>query len=909
MTTEVSVVPHTHWDREWYLPFQTFRLRLVDLVDALIPVLESDDGYAHFLLDGQTAVLDDYLELRPDAAPRLAALGASGRIAVGPWMILMDEYMVSGETIVRNLQLGMRRAEAFGGAMPVGYLPDMFGHIAQMPQILASAGFDHSVVWRGVPNAVDKHAFTWFAPDGSKVRAEYLWGQGYSNGRDLPRDPGELVDRIDALVRELGGARVPGSDLLVMNGTDHQLPQPWIGAAVAAANAQQSNYHLTVRSLAEHVQAQPTQGLPEWHGEMRSGARANVLMGVASNHVDVHQAAARAERLLERNAEPMAALYLPASRYPGAQLDLAWKLLVLNSAHDSSCACSVDEVVDEVLVRYRAAAQIATGIAERANTVLAKSVSAPRGSIIVTNPTATTRGGVIETLVPGGEPMCLVDERDHRYPTQVVSALGGEAYALVARGDEMWTVIGQLTHDAYNGAAVTRSTIEPQAHDTLRVTLDLGAPTDPRAELTELREQLIALAERNGTLDLHVNKVSAALVAAQVDGIPGFGWRTFRVVPGTVPGTAVATAGALANEFLRVAVDSTDGTITISTNDGVTIRGADRLVDGGDGGDTYNYSPPTADVIVDRPVAVRVLPLEAGPVRASLVVERDYRWPDAAIGDERKCSARTATDVPVTMRSTYELRAGERFLRVHVEFENPARDHRLRAHFPLPRPVRGSDAECAFMVVHRGLQAEGGPSEPALPTFVSRRFVDCSDGAQGLLVLHDGLLEYEVVNDGTELALTLLRATGYLSRTEPDLRPNAAGPPLEAPSAQLVGPVTADYALLPHAGTWIDTDAYAAADAFLMPVTGERSRSGGTAAGHGSALTVTGAPVSAVLRDEQGRLVVRVFNPTPAECEVTITHDGEPLAGDVVNLRGDVVESFTGTARLRPAQIFTVRTR
>ena len=148
----VAIVPHTHWDREWYSPFQVFRIRLVHLLDALLPLLERDLSYSRFLLDGQTAVIDDYLAVRPEAAARLARLAASGRVQVGPWMILMDEFMVSGETIVRNLQLGMARATALGGAMQVGYLPDMFGHIAQMPQVLrlATPGYDPSVHYHQV---------------------------------------------------------------------------------------------------------------------------------------------------------------------------------------------------------------------------------------------------------------------------------------------------------------------------------------------------------------------------------------------------------------------------------------------------------------------------------------------------------------------------------------------------------------------------------------------------------------------------------------------------------------------------------------------------------------------------------------------------------------------------------------
>ena len=186
------------------------------------------------------------------------------------------------------------------------------------------------------------------------------------------------------------------------------------------------------------------------------------------------------------------------------------------------------------------------------------------------------------------------------------------------------------------------------------------------------------------------------------------------------------------------------------------------MVDGGDGGDTYNYSPPATDRLVERPDAVRVQTVEAGPVRARVLVESDYTWPARALGDDKWCTARSDETEKITVRTTLELRPGERFLRVTQELDNRCRDHRLRAHFPLPASVGFSDAECAFAVVRRGLTAEGGAHEFGLPTFPSRRFVDASDGKSGVALLHDGLLEYEVVGDGTELALTLLRSDRVL---------------------------------------------------------------------------------------------------------------------------------------------------
>ncbi|MDQ3871735.1 MAG: alpha-mannosidase, partial [Chloroflexota bacterium] len=199
--TVVHVVPHTHWDREWYEPFQVFRMRLVDLVDQLLEQMDADPDF-RFTLDGQMATIDDYLEVRPAAEPRLRQLIAEGRLAVGPWQILMDEFLSSGETMVRNLQLGSRRAEELGRAMQIGYLPDMFGHVAQMPQILRRAGIEHAVVWRGIPAVITGNSFHWTAPDGSVVRAEYL-PFGYSSAAWLFIIPDRLTRMVEAFLERL----------------------------------------------------------------------------------------------------------------------------------------------------------------------------------------------------------------------------------------------------------------------------------------------------------------------------------------------------------------------------------------------------------------------------------------------------------------------------------------------------------------------------------------------------------------------------------------------------------------------------------------------------------------------------------------------------------------------------------
>ena len=901
----VAIVPHTHWDREWYEPFQVFRLRLVGLLDELIPLLERDLSYARFLLDGQTVVLDDYLAVRPDEAQAITHLVASGRVSIGPWECLMDEYMVSGETMVRNLQRGLIRASELGGFMPVGYLPDMFGHVAQMPQLLRLAGIEHAVVWRGVPAAVDKTAFWWVAPDGSRVRAEYLYGS-YSNGRDLPDDPEKLVARARGYQHELGDVLLDGGGILLMNGTDHHMPQPGLGAVVAAANATQDEYAFSITSLPEYLADQPIDGLPEWRGELRSGARANVLMGVASNRVDVHQACATAERSLERRAEPVNALFTPPDHFPWELLREAWTLLVLNSAHDSSCACSADEVVHAVLQRYQEARHLGDALTRDAVRRFAKTIAASPEHMVVMNPTASTRTGTVALTVPGRGPLHYVADDGMPCATQVVGTTTSDGISAVVVGQKIRWVLDMMRGHEFAGRPVTEALRTVADDGTVDVVVTAAAPGEPLRDLDELREELLDDGEHGRTIRIRQELPPTREVLVAVPDVAGYGWRTIRAEAGTGPeAVLVPESHVLANEHLHVTVDTVDGTLTLTTPDGIRVVGANRLVDGGDGGDTYNYSPPVEDYLVERPEFVQVRTLESGPVRGRVLVDAVYRVPAFAVGDRMACGRRADETVLTEVRTTLELRAHERFLRVHVELDNRAKDHRLRAHFPLPEPVAGSDAECAFAVVHRGLVAEGGPHEHGLPTFVSRRFVDCSDGRAGLAVLHDGLLEYEVVDGGRELALTLLRATGFLSRGEPALRPNPAGPLMPVPGAQLQQPLALDYALLPHAGSWADAALHDAADQLLVPFERAPARDGDRPQS-GHVLAVEGVPVSALTR-EPGGLVLRVFNPRRATTTATITRGGAPVDGWVVDLLGAPLEAFSGEIELRPAEIVTLR--
>jgi mannosylglycerate hydrolase len=876
MARAVAVIPHTHWDREWYQPFEGFRHALVQVLDEVLDAL--DGGMPWFLLDGQMAMVDDYLEARPEAADRLRRLAGDGRLSLGPWYVLMDEFCVSGETIVRNLQLGRARAAELGEPMAVGYLPDMFGHIAQMPQLLRQAGMDHAVVWRGVPARVQRSAFWWRALDGSTVRAEYL-PVGYGIGAHLPEAPADLLRRLHALEEELGDFLRGGDAVLLLNGGDHQRPQRHVPSLAAAADGASRHFDVSLVSLPRYLRAAPTDALPSWTGELRSAARANLLPGVLSNRTDLKRATAAAERGLERVAEPLAALWL-ADDWPGAELDGAWLQLVRNSAHDSICACSSDAVGRAVQARAEQVTATADAVTGHAMAAAAAAFAAP-GAVVI-NPSARARSGLVELTVAGDAPA----------GAQTLERWAPARTVRVGRGRDLHRIVGELRRDGWLGDGWGSGLRLAAADGGLQVTFidDRAAPPAPDLATAVAEAFARAGAGADRGLQVVVERRPATRVLGAVAAVAGYGWRAWRpeaeawqVLRTPVEGDG----GRLTNGLVTVEVDPGHGAFTLTDHvSGSRAAGLGHVVEDGDDGDTYTYSPPDVDQVVDRPVAVGVRLVEAGPVRGLLEVTRRYRWPAAVVAGQR-CGEEEATVV-----TTLELRTGERMVRAETRFDNRVRDHRVRLSFDLPRRADSSTAECAFATVTRGLLPEPGREERAVATYPSRRFVS----AGGLTVAHDGLLEYEVEGGGSRLSLTLLRATGILSKPAPAYRPNPAGPalPLEAP--QMLGPVTGRVAVA------LDVDdPYALADQAWTELQLVRSPGGGDLGEEGQWLSVAGAEVSA-LRRVDGLLELRLFNPTdrPAVAELA------DRSGVVVDLAGEELGAWKRRVLLGPWAIATL---
>jgi len=909
------LVPHTHWDREWYQTFQQFRMRLAHAVDKVLDVLDHDPAFSYFMLDGQTIVLDDYLEVRPENAERLRAYTQSGRILIGPWYLQPDEFLVGGEALIRNLLLGRQIGATYGGVMPVGYVPDTFGHIAQLPQILQGFGIDNAIFWRGVGQEARQSEFWWAAPDGTRVLVLHLADPvGYSNARSLPLNVDDFITRL----RVMQDALLPKSStgvLLLMNGSDHLEPQEGLPAVIAQANARLTDAQITIGTLPQYIaaikRANPT--LETFSGEWRSSQTAHLLPGVLSTRMWIKQRNTAGEHLLQDVAEPLSAwAWALGEAYPAGFLRVAWQHLMHNHPHDSICGCSIDQVHREMVSRFDQSQQIAEGLiaeklgqlASRIDTAALAAHEARSAPLVVFNPGPGPRSDLVTCTLealPGVSEMVITDAAGRLMPMEVIERASKELGAIDLTADVAASMLGMASDGQAMGFSILRAEYKPGREagvENVEITVATNGEPDPAAVKQAITEGT-AIAARPGFRYFHIviRETLQETVRFVAHDVPARGYKTFLARARRPEDAAqeaqpelAASATSIENGFYRVSVDPANGTLTVlDKTTGAICAGLNRFADGGEVGDLYNYCPPLAqDTLIDTPAhPPEVTLLERGPVRATLRVTLDYLLPAQCAEDRGRRSEETA-HYPIV--SEVSLAPGVRRIDVQTRVENTAKDHRLRVLFPAPFATDYAEAEGTFEVRRRPARVSPPDDNPAnwdswaerpVNTQPQKRFVAVSDGRLGLAVLNKGLPEYEVLPaaDGQSviMALTLLRCVEWLSRGDLSTRRGHAGPMDFTPEAQLPGAWTFEYALVPYAGDWRadDAEALRQAQAFQLPLRGmpTKTRAGDLPAEGSLVDLAPGAlVVSAVKRAEREEaLLVRFYNPLETEQEAALT--------------------------------------
>ncbi len=764
----IHVISHTHWDREWYLPFQLFRIRLVDLIDNLLEILDRDPDFRHFHLDGQTIVLQDYLAIRPENEQKLRNYIRQGRILIGPWYQLNDEFLVSGESTIRSLLIGHRISRDFGATMKVGYLPDQFGQISQMPQILRGFGIDNAVFGRGIQLTGDrKIEFFWESPDGSKVLASFLafW---YNNAQRFPWETKEAVE-MTTRMRDMLAQYSVMRDLLFMNGVDHLEAQENLSdilKRVAPEISPDKIIHSTLPAYFEALKRAIGESditLETIHGALREDNHCTILAGTLSARMYLKQANERCQTSLEKYAEPFASIAsLLGSKYPAGELRYAWKLLMENHPHDSICGCSVDETHEDMIPRFRQVEQVAGEIVSRSLKNIASHIKTECDSLIVFNPHTWTVTDRVESVIdlPIGKPDRLKAEID---PTMDFGGI-----ELRDANDE---IIPFAIVDAKTTAKQVLS------------------PIDLPASVMVKRFRIEFIAEN----------------------VPSFGYKSYKLIKtdrtpefeNELTGEAYCCNQISTNTsegMLALAINN-DSSFCITLSDEanekcISFGSVNIFEDVGDVGDEYRFCSPQNDLKVTSINAPsQVTLIKNGPVSAVWKVDFNLRLPKSASPDLMSRSDETV-DCPVT---TY-ARISKGIPRVDfiTEVENNARDHRLRALFVSDVLTDRSFADSQFDVIERPIEMPKDWIDHS--TFhPQQRWVDLSDDQTALCLINKGLPEYEVYNDCPRtLALTLLRCVNRLSSgvEAPGLPPT--------PGAQCLGNHRFEYSLYPHHNNWLE---------------------------------------------------------------------------------------------------------
>lgn len=363
MVKEVFGYLHSHWDREWYKTFQEYRLRLIEILDDIFNKLENNEINS-FYLDGQTIALDDYLEIFPEKVEYIKELIKRKKIFVGPFYVLADEFLANGESLCRNLEIGIKEALKYGSDKKdfIGYLPDAFGHSAWMPKILDLADINRAVVWRGVGES--KQEFYWASPDGTKIKTLFL-ANGYYQDFFAQKS---YKKNVSALLKKLSHYTQNDVPILLPIGADHLACEDKIKAKIKNFNRDNDEFKIKLSSLKEYFASTAQNSkLEELSGELRNNLNNYILPSVASSRVYLKQKNMFLQWQLGKIIEPLLAFCFLLDNKSSKKeiLEYAWKLLIQNQAHDSICGCSLDEVHKENVSRNEQLEQIINSLKDR----------------------------------------------------------------------------------------------------------------------------------------------------------------------------------------------------------------------------------------------------------------------------------------------------------------------------------------------------------------------------------------------------------------------------------------------------------------------------------------------------------------------------------------------------------------
>lgn len=752
MKTTVHIISHSHWDREWYQSFETHRMKLIELVDNILDKAETDPEFGGFFLDGQVIAIDDYLEIRPEKRAQVEKCIREGKIQTGPWYILQDEFLTSGEACVRNLQVGMQEAEQYGAVGNVGYFPDAFGNAGQMPQVLKQAGMEAVVFGRGVKPIGPNNEVTggqyestysemmWESPDGTKLPG-ILFANWYNNGVEIPVDEAEAKVYWD---KKLADARkfAATHQLLLMNGCDHQPLQKNITEAIRVARKLYPDIefiHSDFKKYVEAMEKEISENFSTVKGELTSQETDGrwTLANTASSWIGLKQDNRAGETALERKAEPAAAMaQVFGKTYPEDQMTYSWKKLMQNHPHDSICGCSVDEVNEEMKTRFAKSRQVADAIYEESVEYLTNKVNT--------------------AALPGdGE----------KIPFVVWNTSGTAKTQVVEKEIHLFRDYNLFVWDGYEAAEQ----------------VELPAMVLRDADGNEVPAKIADAGIAFG-YDLPDDRFRQPYMAKKVRvtfeaEVPALGYRTYYLETAEQLQNVDVVSGdanVLENDAMKVVVNEDGSYSLLDKKTGRTYENLGCYEDTGDMGNEYIYIQDTGkQVISTKGRKAEVSCVERNAFRTVVEIRHKMMVP-SGMGEELQRQREMCIDpytrvanrsfelVEMDVKTVLTLEKSAKGLRVATTICNQAKDHRVRVIFPTGLHTSMHMADSAFEVVRRNNRHNDTWTNPC-GCERQQCFAAMEDEKGGLLVANRGLYEYEILEEQENaIAVTLLRCVAEM---------------------------------------------------------------------------------------------------------------------------------------------------
>lgn len=865
---ECHVISNTHWDREWVKSFQESRIALTDMFDKLFELMDQNPEFRHFHLDSQAIPLEDYCTVRPENKEKLKSLISNGKLLTGPWYTLAEMNSIDGESIIRNLLIGHRVSGEFGKVMKVGYTPTSTGQISQLPQIYNGFGIKTVVFYRGINQDVAPPEYIWKAPDGTEsygIRPPQhfsrctFWGYVYlpivhkyydhiedskqnqwSNGGMLFRiadhksneftelEPVKYFDKeyaeqaLKKLMSEISG-KSHCNVLLALHGHDASFPHEETPALIAALNEISEDTHFIHSSFEKYAESisnwfKKQKKIVVLEGEMRYTNQtqpwndAHLYPGVISTKGRLKRRNREIENLLIRLAEPATTLSkLSGDVYEAEILDIAWKLLLANHAHDTINGCSLDAVYEDAMHRYQQAEDIARQILNRSLARITKKInlkSFDNSTVFLTvfNLDIHKRGGTADIVID--------------MPTDTTE-----------KGIVLEDNLGRSIPAQVNAYYPHKSGVDKigfsKTHHSIRFHLNVFLPDNP-----------------------------------------GGGYTTYRVrsVPKAIE-KKMASNNCMENEYLHLKVEG-DGSLSVTDKQtGILYSGLNTFADEGELGNAWTPGRiPNGEIISTRNKPAIIELTENGPVKSTFRIKHTMHLPVSASGNYSCRSAELRELVIITDVSLYTQ---TKSIRVTTSLNNTVKDHRLRVLFPSGMDTDIYKAAMPFDVVTRTIPKATSRNwtEQAEPSDPHLGFLDVSNGNAGLAITNIGLFEAEVLNDPQKtIAITLLRSFYQHGNWTKDRWPDVG--------FQNPGEHTFMYNICPHEGDWYRGNVYhelASLDNPLICVqhgTGNR----GTMPLKQSLFSLEGPlQVSCLKQSEDAKAVVlRIYNPSEFNQKGTI---------------------------------------